>query len=84
MVDIDVAGEFSDLAFERDGAAAVPFADFDAEQFAVPPGGFGRVRMRAAAGDGDQAAAAEQQQVAIGDSEAGVGKCRPGRSLLCG
>ena len=30
--------------------------------------------MRAAAGDGDQAAAAEQEQVAVGDSVAGVGE----------
>ena len=30
--------------------------------------------MRAASGDGDQAAATEQEQVAVGDSVAGVGE----------
>ncbi len=59
VVDIDASGEFLDLAFERDSATAVPFADFETEQVVVPPSGFGGVGMRAAAGDGDQVAAAE-------------------------
>ena len=60
-------GKFADLAFERDGPAAVPLAHFQAEQIVAPPGRLGRVRMLAAAGDRDQTAAAKQQQIAVED-----------------
>ncbi len=67
-IDIDPAGELFHLAFERDGPAAVPLANFHAEQVAFPPGGFGGVRMRAPSGDRNRIAAAKQQQVAVGDA----------------
>ena len=61
MVNIDSCGELFDLAFERDGAAAVPLANFDTEELVAPPRGFRGVGVCSAAGDCDEAAAAEQQ-----------------------
>ena len=43
VIDVDSAGEFFDLAFERNRAPAVPLADFKAKQFAIPPAGFSGV-----------------------------------------
>ena len=53
-------------------SAAVPLADFETKQIIAPPGRLGRVRMLAASRDRNQTAAAEEQQVAIGN----MGLCR--------
>ena len=73
-IHFDPTGKIFDLAPERDSPAAVPLADFEAKKIVTPPGGFGGVRMLAPPGESDQAVPSEEQQVAVRDVLAGVGK----------
>jgi hypothetical protein len=49
-----------------------PFPHFQTKQRPLPPRGLGGMRVNAAPGDRDQPPAAEQQQIAIGNSAANV------------
>ncbi len=73
-MDVNSPWKLFDLTCERDGPAAVPLADFKAEQLVVPPGCLSCVRMFTAPGDGNQVVPTEEQQVAIRDALSGVGE----------
>lgn len=71
---VDPARAFFHLTLERNGAAAVPFADFEAKQFVRPPRRLGCMGMLASPSDRNQVAPSEEQQVAVRDALASVGE----------